>query len=91
MHSSANDPRIRILTQDHLNAGAARNAGIWADDGKYIHFLDADDEIIPSAHETCNRAAEKARAKVCECLYWNVDAEKEAVVKELNYRPMTRE
>ncbi len=68
------DPRIRILTQDHTYAGAARNAGIEAAKGKYIHFLDSDDEILPDAYEKMVEATEAADAEVCECLYTNVDA-----------------
>ena len=68
------DSRIRILTQDHKYAGAARNAGIQAAGGKYIHFLDSDDEILPDAYEKMMAAAEAVDAEVCECLYTNVDA-----------------
>ena len=63
------DPRIRILAQDHQFAGAARNAGIKAATGRYIHFLDSDDEIMPDAYEKLAEAAEASRADVCECLY----------------------
>lgn len=63
------DPRIRIITQDHQFAGAARNAGIKAASGKYIHFLDSDDEIVPYAYERLIAAAEADQAEVCECLY----------------------
>lgn len=44
---SFSDPRIRYLYQENKNVGAARNYGIKESRGKYITFLDADDEYLP--------------------------------------------
>ena len=38
-----NDGRIKIISQDNMGAGAARNAGLKAAVGDYIAFLDSDD------------------------------------------------
>ena len=81
------DARFRILTQDHQYAGAARNAGIRAASGKYIHFLDADDEILPFAYAKLIEAAEAAQSDVCECLYTNIHAKTERVISQPDYRP----
>ena len=39
---------IRLLLQKHSGAGPARNLGIEAAQGKYIMFLDADDQLFES-------------------------------------------
>ena len=84
---ASKDGRFRILTQNHLYAGAARNAGILAARGKYIHFLDADDSIVPEAYEKLLAAAEAHQADVCESLYKNVNSYTDAVTSEPGFRP----
>ena len=71
------DQRIRYLTQDHQYAGAARNAGIKAAAGTYIHFLDSDDLVAPDAYSQWVHYIEQYQADVAECLYVNIDAETE--------------
>ncbi len=83
---SLRDPRIRIFTQEHLYAGAARNTGIKAAAGKYIHFLDSDDEILPEAYEKLYETAEKNQAEVCECLYINTDSATGAVISKPGFK-----
>jgi glycosyltransferase involved in cell wall biosynthesis len=43
-----NDPRITLIRQENKGPGAARNAGLSRAKGKYVSFLDADDEWMPS-------------------------------------------
>lgn len=40
------DCRIKILTQVNSGQGAARNSGLAVAQGKYVYFMDADDELV---------------------------------------------
>jgi peptidoglycan/xylan/chitin deacetylase (PgdA/CDA1 family)/SAM-dependent methyltransferase len=48
---AARDPRFSGLTGPGMGVGNARNLGIAAARGKYLHFLDADDWNDPSFYE----------------------------------------
>lgn len=53
------DERLRLLQQENLHAGVARNTGMAVATGEYIHFLDADDYVLDYAYEAIYNKAVK--------------------------------
>ena len=59
------DSRVRILQQPkNMGPGAARNTGILSAKGKYIVFVDSDDEILPDMFSKMFETAEKYSADI---------------------------
>jgi glycosyltransferase involved in cell wall biosynthesis len=46
------NPMITLIRQENKGPGSARNSGLATANGKYIAFLNADDEWYPSFIET---------------------------------------
>ena len=72
---SLSDPRICLVEQNNLGAGAARNNGISYATGEYIHYMDSDDWLEPWAYEKVYTKAISAGVDVCifqKYLYDNV-------------------
>ena len=59
-----NDKVKLVRHEKNLGLGPARNTGIEHSRGKYIHFVDSDDFILPNALEKFFDAAEKNNADV---------------------------
>lgn len=73
-----NYPQIVLLEQKHQGAGSARNAGISAAQGRYIAFLDADDEFVDvRALRTMVKACDGFHVDICGSLRMVLKNEKE--------------
>lgn len=59
------DPRVRLVRQPRGGAASARNAGVMAARGRYVTFLDDDDEFTPDRLELALRGLEKAPIALC--------------------------
>lgn len=64
---AARDARIRLLHQQNLGAGAARNAGIEAAAGEYLFFMDADDSVTEDGLARVCALADAKRADLVRC------------------------
>ena len=58
------DKRIRVITQPHQGAGAARNKGLSKARGTYVFFMDADDVVVPSFLAQVIDFARKRKAQI---------------------------
>lgn len=59
------DPRVRVLTQPNINAGAARNHGLRYATGDYLSFLDADDFFDLSMLEKAYEQSTEQNSEIC--------------------------
>ena len=56
--------RLKVIKQNHLGAGVARNKGLKAAVGKYVLFLDSDDLFLPNMLEILIKKADSLNAEI---------------------------
>jgi glycosyltransferase involved in cell wall biosynthesis len=61
------DARVRVVTQEHEGAGAARNKGMSLASGEYLAFLDADDYFESDMLETMLANAKRHASDIVIC------------------------
>ncbi len=59
---AARDPRLTVLTQRNQGVSSARNAGLSLCTGKYVRFVDGDDELPANSVEEMVLRAEQDQA-----------------------------
>lgn len=69
---AAEDGRVRVIHQANAGVSAARNAGIEAAQGKYLQFVDADDELLPGYSAALLQKAKASEADLVISGYRNV-------------------
>ncbi len=61
---AANDPRFIVFSQENQGVSAARNLGLDHAQGKWITFVDSDDEIAPDYLEILHNLGEENNADI---------------------------
>lgn len=67
------DKRIRVIHQDNLGVGAARNVGLSIAKGKYIGFVDPDDYVDKDMFRRLVMVAIEGSADIVMCNYYDVE------------------
>lgn len=70
---AARDKRVRVLEPGHLGIAGVRALLIKEARGKYISFLDSDDELLPEFVSTLYEQAYLQKADIVRCLYELLD------------------
>ncbi len=83
------DERIRLIKGTHKGVSAARNIGLEKAQGKYIAFVDADDEIMPDYLEILYGILRDNCAKIAVCGLMHAKTERSMIPQLLLQRKET--
>ncbi len=73
------DARVRVVHRENGGLSAARNTGIAESKGKYIIFVDSDDEMTPNAIASLMKGALMSGADFCSGQYVRINEDDEVI------------
>ncbi len=76
------DRRIKVITQNNMHAGVARNNGMKVARGEYYAFLDSDDFFEPEMLEKEYNKCKKYDADICICGYDRYDVRTREFIRQ---------
>lgn len=79
--TEAEDFIVKYIFQKNQGAPAARNNGLRNSNGRYLQFLDSDDELMPDKLELQLEAMRKEKTPICICDYQHVDENDQLIVE----------
>lgn len=77
------DKRIKVIHQKNMGVSTARNRGVHESKGRYIQFVDSDDEISPTMTEILVKEVNNSIDLVI-CGYKNVILNNDGPIKKVN-------
>lgn len=66
---------IRVIHQENMGLGGARNTGIKAAEGDYLYFIDSDDKLVPGSLSLFVKEIEKSNPDVVSFNFCTDDGE----------------
>lgn len=76
---------VKVFKQEHKGVSAARNLGIRNAAGKYIFFLDADDEISPKSIKKCVKFFDSVGDE-CDLITYPIETEYQGDILPSHFR-----
>ena len=74
------DPRVIIIDKENTGVSGTRNVAIERAKGKYLQFVDSDDQLDPNATRLLVEAAEETGADLVICNYCSVMPDGKTIV-----------